>query len=227
MIAESGEFDIDADGELEYVRIFSLPTGSIWFALCAYSADTYKLKYANYTRLDELASYTDFSFDKCSDGVMRLRGTNRFYKNFLGLFDVFVLYGEICLSPFVSMNVTKVGGEWYELLENEFAEAFFAAQSNSDKYNVRIEYAQKWLDFGEKYAALLRTETSDYFGIMSNEEFIKYKNSKVQEAAFYYDEIFSGGTFASSYVAKVEYDLCRARALEIYEMYTNISKITE
>ena len=114
--------------------------------------------------------------------------------------------------------------QWAATLDAEYSEAYECALSNVDKNGVRYDYADKWLEYATQYYNLIMSTYGDklFCEIMSMEDFIKYKDQRVSEAELYWSAVYMGGTATAQKTSLCAYELCRERALELYQMYLDI-----
>ena len=117
--------------------------------------------------------------------------------------------------------------EWCKEIDKEYIEALQGAESNYDRATVNSQFSERWLECAERYYNLiilnLPYESSED-DFISPEKWIEYKDMQVKEFLAYADNRSLGGTINAVLAAEYEYNLCRERAVELYQMYIEIKE---
>lgn len=113
-------------------------------------------------------------------------------------------------------------------LDTEYEKAFSAAYSNVEKCQVNDDYSDKWDKFADEYYNKLLEIASDDFKaslIASQAEWEKYAELEEDTQLKYYQNVFGSGTAVPGAVSNYKYNLHRERAIELYEMYTELKPL--
>ena len=116
---------------------------------------------------------------------------------------------------------------WCEKIDEEYLATINVTASNFDKAEITLEFSKKWLSCAEQYYDLIILDLpyDDYkINFINMEDWIEYKNLKCKEFHMYTELKTQGGSIGSILCAQYEYDLCRQRAIELYQMYIDIRK---
>lgn len=113
---------------------------------------------------------------------------------------------------------------WVLELERQYETSMSQATSNLEKENVNIQYAERWYQYAEEYYDLIMEHAPEILkeSFVTMDDWKHYAELTCREYAACLEIHYAGGTAAAHGAAKYEYELYRQRALELYEIYTDI-----
>lgn len=125
-------------------------------------------------------------------------------------------------------NPAKTESEVSFALDTEYEKAFSAAYSNVEKCQVNDDYADKWDEFAEEYYnKLLEIASNDFKSslIVSQAEWEKYAEISKEMQLKYLQDVYESGSSVPVGNSYYNYTLHRERAIELYEMYTELNPL--
>lgn len=115
-------------------------------------------------------------------------------------------------------------------LDKECESRLSNAQSNFEITEINLEFADKWkLEINTNYQKLLEIANSSFKEklMASQKEWYINAEKHAEERLRYLEELYQGGTIVPIKASAFQRDLYRERAIELFDMYYELTAIEE
>lgn len=102
------------------------------------------------------------------------------------------------------------------------------AASNYELCTINTEYTQMWNEVIQEYCQKISTIVNEDFSYTlgtEQKEWEMYVKIRLEMETLYWEQVYQGGSVVPVVLSNIEYNLYRARALDLISIYTKLLKV--